>query len=174
MLTGTTEADANVLLNSLPRFRITEPTMLSDSRWNGRWIQASPYEEDSHLTDLEPLDVQSQLFALALMSLQNVDENYRTVSYEEAMNWSGVKEKLQTLAKDAQIEWKAQKFYVVEFRSTLKETIDVPLLYTLDKQSHREAAESGGLLKYWYGTLDAERRNLATCKCTAWLHRGHC
>ena len=165
LLTGRSLDDSIVLPNSVPRFRITEPKMLSESRWNGRWIQASPYEEDSHLTDLEPLDVQSQLFALALMTLHNADEHYRNSSYEEALNWSEVKIKLQALAKDAGINWKAQKFYVVEFRSTLKESIDVPLLYRLDKQSHQEAAESGGLLKYWYGTPDSKRRNLATCKC---------
>jgi hypothetical protein len=166
LLTGATEDNGSVLPNSLPRFRITEPRMLSDSRWNGRWIQASPYEEDSHLTDLEPLDVQSQLFALALMTLRNLDDGYQATSYEEALNWSEVKEKLQTLAADAQVKWREQKFYVVEFRSTLKENIDIPLLYSLDKQSHQEAAESGGLLKYWYGTPDSKRRNLATCKRT--------
>jgi hypothetical protein len=100
------------------------------------------------------------------MTLHNADEHYRESSYEEALNWLEVKVKLQALAKDAGIKWKAQKFYVVEFRSTLKESIDIPLLYTLDKQSHQEAAESGGLLKYWYGTPDSQRRNLATCKCT--------
>lgn len=166
LLTGISQDESTLLEDSLPRFRITAPKMLSDSRWNGRWIQASPYEEDCHLTDLEPLDVQSQLFALALMSLHNLDERYRDGSYEEALNWKEVKEKLQTLARESEIQWKAQKFYAVEFRSTLKENIDVPLLYRLDKQSHQEAAEGGGLLKYWYGTPDSKRRNLATCKRT--------
>lgn len=172
LLTGTSQNELTVLPNSLPRFRITEPKMLSDSRWNGRWIQASPYEEDCHLTDLEPLDVQSQLLALALMSLRSMDEHYRQNSYEEALNWSEVKRKLQALAADAGIEWEARKFYVVEFRSTLKESIDVPLLYRLDKQSHQEAAESGGLLKYWYGTPDVKRRNLATCENASSLFSG--
>jgi hypothetical protein len=34
----------------------------------------------------------------------------------------------------------------------------------LDYESHREACESGGLLKYWFGGPSEERRNLATCK----------
>jgi hypothetical protein len=37
-------------------------------------------------------------------------------------------------------------------------------LYKLDYESHAEACESGGLLKYWFGKADGERRNLATCK----------
>jgi hypothetical protein len=165
LLTGISQEESVPLQDSLPRCRIASPKLLSGSRWNGRWIQASPYEEDSNLTDLEPLDLQSQLFALALMSMRNTDEHYRDSSYEEALNWTEVKAKLQELAKDVGIEWKAQTFYVVEFRSTLKDNIDVPLLYRLDKESHREASESGGLLKYWYGTPDSKRRNLATCKC---------
>lgn len=171
LLTGIAQEEAVHLQDSLPRFRITAPKMLSDAQWNGRWIQASPYEEDCHLTDLEPLDVQSQLFALALMSLRNLGDHYRQSSYETALNWAEVKVKLQALAEDAGIVWKAQNFYVVEFRSTLKENIDVPLLYRLDKQSHQEAAESGGLLKYWYGTPDSERRNLATCECLCWVRQ---
>ncbi|CAN9330742.1 unnamed protein product [Alternaria alternata] len=60
-------------------------------------------------------------------------------------------------------EWKETSFYVVVFRSQLKEDIDQEWLYRLDEESHREACESGGLLKYWFGKGDEERRNLATC-----------
>lgn len=153
LLTGSAHDDESVLPNSVPRIRITEPKMLPDSRWNGRWIQASPYEEDSHLTDLGPLDVQSQLFALALMSLRSADNNYQSVFYEQALNWSEVKAQLQKLTRDIGINWQRQDFYVVEFRSTLKEGIDLPLLFRLDKESHREAAESGGLLKCKFTNL---------------------
>ena len=60
--------------------------------------------------------------------------------------------------------WTSQTFYVVIFRSQLKPDIDNDLLYKLDYESHREACESGGLLKYWFGKTDGERRNLATCE----------
>jgi len=32
-----------------------------------------------------------------------------------------------------------------------------------DKAAHAEAIKSGGLLKYWFGIPDENRRNLATC-----------
>jgi hypothetical protein len=60
-------------------------------------------------------------------------------------------------------------FYVVVFRSQLKPDIDQDRLYLLDYESHREACESGGLLKYWFGKADGERRNLATCEYPLFL-----
>ena len=50
------------------------------------------------------------------------------------------------------------------FRSKLKPLIDTEYLYKLDEESHREAVGSGGLLKYWFGAGDGQRRNLATCE----------
>lgn len=148
LLTGASASNDNEDSPNPPaRIRVTEPRMLLDSQWNARWIQASPYEEDCHLTDLGALDIQSQLLALALMSLKPLDENYRMAPYAQALNWPEIMEKLQQLARDANVNWQNQNFYVVEFRSVLKKNIDVPLLFRLDKESHREAAESGGLLK---------------------------
>jgi hypothetical protein len=53
---------------------------------------------------------------------------------------------------------------VVIFRSKRKEVVDKYLLHVLDQQSHIEATASGGLLKYWFGDPNPERRNVATCK----------
>ena len=33
----------------------------------------------------------------------------------------------------------------------------------VNRRSHAEATQSGGLLKYWFGVPDTEGRNLATC-----------
>ena len=124
----------------------------------------SPYLEDQHKLDLSVLDSTNRLMALALTALHSARPDYAVCEYEQAFNWSGVMEKLTSIAKEEGVVWKQQTFYVVEFRSKLKEVIDTDLLYQLDKQSHAEAVESGWLLKYWYGSPDGERQNLATCE----------
>ena len=124
----------------------------------------SPYVEPAHQLNLSTLDTPNQLLALALTSLQAATPSYATVNYQESLNWSSVFLKLQDLVTQRQIFWPKTTFYVVEFRSQVKAERDVPLLFKLDKESHREATASGGLLKYWYGEPDTDRRNLATCE----------
>jgi len=124
---------------------------------------ASPYLTQEHLLDLNTLDPQSRLLALALSSLTPARADYATCSYELALNWDHIFTYLASLTTEQHLAWKKQSFYVVEFRSKLKESVDNDLLYALDRQSHREATESGGLLKYWYGSPDSSRFNLATC-----------
>jgi hypothetical protein len=129
-----------------------------------RWLAASPYLDQEHLLDLNTLDAQSQLLALALTELKVGTEEYAVVRYEESLDLDAVMTELKHLADRHGVKWQRQDFYVVEFRSKLKPDIDKSLLFQLDKESHREATESGGLLKYWYGSPDSERRNLATCR----------
>ena len=129
-----------------------------------RWLAASPYLEQEHLLDLNTLDVQSQLFALALTKLEPATIDYATVKYEEALNLEAVMTELRLLTDRHGITWQKQGFYLVEFRSKLMDSIDNTLLFRLDKESHREATASGGLLKYWFGVPNGERRNLATCE----------
>ncbi|ERF76567.1 hypothetical protein EPUS_05840 [Endocarpon pusillum Z07020] len=128
-----------------------------------RRIIASPYLEESHLLDLTTLDDQSRLLALALSDLTTATRDYAIAAYEKAIDLEGLMSSLRTLVIAEGSRWTEQSFYVVEFRSTLKAGIDRDLLFTLDQKSHEEATQSGGLLKYWYGEPDAERRNLATC-----------
>jgi hypothetical protein len=125
---------------------------------------SSPYNNDGHYLDLKDLDKHNLVFAKALTGLKPVREDYATAPYLSALNFSEVLDIVKTLAKEEDFEWKKQSFHVVIFRSKLKEDIDRELLYKLDYESHREACESGGLLKYWFGAVDSERRNLATCK----------
>lgn len=129
------------------------------------WLTVSPYLEPEHLLDLNSLDTPNRLLALALTELEPATADYATVKYEDAIDWSGLMLALKALVAREQYKWTRHEFYVVEFRSKLKKNIDVERLFQLDKQSHVEATQSGGLLKYWYGIPDVNRRNLATCKC---------
>ncbi|ETI26460.1 hypothetical protein G647_03237 [Cladophialophora carrionii CBS 160.54] len=128
-----------------------------------RWLTVSPYLEHEHLLDLDSVDTPNRLLALASTELEPASPHYATVKYEEALDWDSLMFKLKSLAATEGYKWTRREFYVVEFRSKLKKDIDVDLLFKLDKQSHIEATASGGLLKYWYGVPDANRRNLATC-----------
>ncbi|KAF2764342.1 hypothetical protein EJ03DRAFT_32472 [Teratosphaeria nubilosa] len=123
----------------------------------------SPYTSPQHALDLTTLPDTARLFALALTTLAPIREDYATAPYLDSLNWSEVFRSLRTLIKEAGIEWRDQEFYVVIFRSTLKDGADRDWLGKLDEESHREACQSGGLLKYWFGECDESRRNLATC-----------
>lgn len=67
------------------------------------------------------------------------------------------------------------KLYVVVFRSTIVENaVSTELFQTLHTQDHKSyvkaSTQIGGLLKYWFGEIDKDRRNLATC---VWIDREH-
>lgn len=135
-----------------------------------KWLIASPYLEIEHQLDLDTVDIPYQLLAQALTSLEAATPVYATTPYSTCLNWPEVFSNLKSLSAEHEYTWKRTEFYVVEFRSKLKANIDNPLLFKLDKESHREATASGGLLKYWFGSPDSERRNLATCKSQHVLH----
>ncbi|KAI4700193.1 hypothetical protein J4E81_004231 [Alternaria sp. BMP 2799] len=126
---------------------------------------SSPYNIPGHYLDLSSphLTTSSRLLALALTVLKPATPTYATASYTQALNFDSVLTALRDLMARENFTWKETSFYVVVFRSQLKEGIDEEYLYRLDEESHREACESGGLLKYWFGKADGERRNLATC-----------
>lgn len=133
-----------------------------------QYLEVSFYLEREHQLNLETVDTPNRLLALALTQLKPLDEKYATTPYDSVFNWAEVMDRLRELAVKEKFLWRKQEFYVVEFRSKLKSDIDRPLLFKLDKESHREATQSGGLLKYWYGSPDFDRRNLATCKYELW------
>lgn len=130
------------------------------------WLITSPYTGQEHLTDLSTLPLPSRLLTLALTHLEPTNSSYATTTYDQALNWPTVFEHLKSISDSHNHTWTSTIFYVVEFRSRLKIGIDRDLLFKLDRESHREATASGGLLKYWFGKTsdDAEGRNLATCK----------
>ncbi|KAK4244877.1 hypothetical protein C7999DRAFT_34750 [Corynascus novoguineensis] len=128
-----------------------------------RYLVVSPYHEQEHLLDLESLDTENQLLALALTELKCLRQDYATAPYVESFNWEDIIENLRTLAQRCNHIWKKTSFFVVAFRSRIPPTTVYAELGALDKAAHAEATASGGFLKYWFGSPDAEGRNLATC-----------
>ncbi|KAL2444359.1 hypothetical protein ABEF95_016407 [Exophiala dermatitidis] len=156
------ESDHNAAEALIPEIppQVSEKTF---GRERQGWLTVSPYLEPEHQLDLESIDTPNRLLAFALTHLQAATPHYATVDYNAAFNWEDVMSELKALSAAEGYRWKRKSFYVVEFRSKLKQDIDVDLLFRLDKESHAEATASGGLLKYWYGVANSERRNLATC-----------
>lgn len=143
------------------------PSTIADTR-----LIASPYNDAPHLLDLEALDTQSRLLALALSFLKPVRNDYATGEYLESFNWNEIFDLVKTFAEAEGHIWTRQSFYVVSFRSKLQPGVDQDHLHALDAYSHQEAIASGGLLKYWFGTKNEERQNLATCMNSPfWLNR---
>jgi hypothetical protein len=128
-----------------------------------RYLVVSPYHEQEHLLDLETLDIENQLLAIALTKMESLRPDYATAPYVQTFNWEEIIETLRTLAGRLNHDWKRTSFFVVAFRSRIPPTTVYAELGTLDKAAHAEATASGGFLKYWFGTPDAEGRNLATC-----------
>lgn len=125
---------------------------------------SSPYNNPGHYLDLATLDTPNLIFAKALTALKPLCADYATAPYLTSLDFPTVLSLVRSLSREADYAWKKHSFYVVIFRSQLKADIDNDLLYKLDYESHREACESGGLLKYWFGKTNGERRNLATCE----------
>eukprot|EP00250_Pteridium_aquilinum_P017626 c23712_g4_i1 orf=523-1014(+) len=73
-------------------------------------------------------------------------------------DWKQVCSKLEGL-----VQFEHHKFYMVVFRSKRCEGADSDLLYASDAEAHEEAKQSGGLLMYWYGSLNDHRECFATC-----------
>ncbi|KAK4198344.1 hypothetical protein QBC40DRAFT_283827 [Triangularia verruculosa] len=138
---------------------ITPPT----SPEPDRYLVVSPYTEQDHLLDLDSLDKENQLLALALTQMKCLRDDYATAPYLDTFNWHGVIDTLRALAIQRQHAWKKTSFYIVAFRSQIPPTTVYAELGTLDKAAHVEATSSGGFLKYWFGTPDVDGRNLATC-----------
>ena len=130
----------------------------------GDLLVVSPYPSRPHLLDLTTLDQPQRILAKALTVLEPVLDDYATALYIEAFNWGAVVKTLRDLVREQRYAWKGLHFYLVVFRSQVPPTTDRKHLGKLDQDSHAEATESGGLLKYWFGLPDNNGRNLATCK----------
>lgn len=130
----------------------------------------SPYNTLPHLLDLKRYDHATQLLSKALTIFKPIREDYAVADYEDSFNFVEVFALLKQLAKIEGHTWQKRDFYVVTFRSQLKPNANSDRLFELDSHSHAEATESGGLLKYWYGSKNDELRNLATCML---IHPAH-
>ncbi|EPE36651.1 hypothetical protein GLAREA_08814 [Glarea lozoyensis ATCC 20868] len=127
------------------------------------FLIVSPYEEKPHLLDLRTLDTTNQLLAKALVGLKCVREDYSTAPYIDIFNWPEVVDSVHRMAELSDFKWTESSFYIVVFRSRIPPTTVYADLGVLDKAAHAEATESGGFLKYWFGSPDGHGRNLATC-----------
>ncbi|TIA16624.1 hypothetical protein D6C81_05887 [Aureobasidium pullulans] len=149
---------------------VEEVDSSDESTESNSLLVVSPYTTAQHLLDLNRYDTASQLFAKALTILRPTRDDYATTEYTSTFNFQEVVDTLKGLARAESHTWQKKEFYVISFRSQLKHEVDGERLFQLDAFSHQEAMASGGLLKYWYGVKDEDRRNLATC---FWDSRQH-
>lgn len=119
----------------------------SDKSHQPRFLQMSPYTEQAHLLDLQTLDEENGLLALALVKMKNTRDDYATAPYLDIFNWTEIIEHLRTLARETNHHWRETSFYIVAFRSQIPPTTVYADLGVLDKAAHAEATASGGFLK---------------------------
>lgn len=137
-------------------------------------IQSSPYIKKEHALQLENLDLHYRILASALRSLRPLTtDRYAFDDYDQVFNFEEIRTLIQRHAQEIpNYTFPATKAYVIAFRSRLTEDAKHSAekrqaLADIDKASHIEANQSGGLLKYWFGVPeDTEARNLATCYWT--------
>ena len=77
---------------------------------------------------------------------------YQTAPIQEAFNWSYTLEN---------VDW--GRWYLIVFRSMRRADADDELLSRHDDLAFAEALASGGLLRYYKGALDREKRCLSLC-----------
>jgi hypothetical protein len=88
----------------------------------------------------------------ALDGLRPTREDYAVAPILESFNWT------ECLGSVDHADW-----YMVVFRSVRSVDADDRLLYELDALAHEEAIAHSGLLHYFGGVLDAERRCVSFC-----------
>lgn len=126
------------------------------------FILGSPYPDI--LLDLHTFDHINADIARRLQCLRSYGDHL-DAEYPVAFNFD---ECFRGVSYDAVL-------YVVVFRSTVaKSAVSSQLfdrLHAQDRESYVEANQrTGGLLKYWFGTINSDRRNLATC---LWVDQEH-
>lgn len=133
-------------------------------------IRTSPYFESGHLLDLNSLALNYQIISFSLQSLTPMAEGkYAFLAYIDAFNISTIVKLVREYSHMLRYQIPKTKVYVIAFRSILHKEVQESsekrqFLADIDKQSHIEANQSGGLLKYWFGTPDnVHGQNLATC-----------
>jgi hypothetical protein len=87
-----------------------------------------------------------------LGGLRPIRDDYAVAPILESFNWE------ECLRSAEGADW-----YLVAFRSVRNAEADDRLLYELDARAHEEAISHTGLVHYFGGELDAERRCLSFC-----------
>jgi len=88
----------------------------------------------------------------ACQQLSPIHPGYATLPIKEGFDWSSA-------LGDAPFE----RLYLVVFRSVLRATADIDLLYEHDELAHAEAIEAGGLLFYFRGEINERGESLSFC-----------
>lgn len=141
-----------------------------------QFIQSSPYGDKEHWIELEREPTNYQIVSLALQSFTATTSKYAFEPYEKSFNIDEIIDIIKDYCKQLNYQFPQTSIYIIAFRSILYEEIrnsseKRQVLAQVDKASHYEANQSGGLLKYWFGVPDDEfGQNLATCW---WVSRNH-
>src|SRR5215212_10875218 len=88
----------------------------------------------------------------ACQQLTPIHPEHATLPIQEGFNWS-------SSLGEANFE----RLYLVVFRSLLRATADIDLLYEQDELAHAEATEEGGLLFYFRGESNERGESLSFC-----------
>jgi len=88
----------------------------------------------------------------ACQQLSPIHLDHATLPIQEGFNWS-------SSLGEAHFE----RMYLVVFRSMLRATADIDLLYEQDELAHTEAIEAGGLLFYFRGEINERGESLSFC-----------
>src|SRR5215217_8299134 len=88
----------------------------------------------------------------ACQQLFPIHPGYATLPIQEGFDWSSA-------LGDAPFE----RLYLVVFRSVLRATADLELLYEYDELAHAEASEAGGLVFYFRGVTNERGESLSFC-----------
>jgi hypothetical protein len=88
----------------------------------------------------------------ACQKLSPIHPDHATLPIQEGFNWS-------SSLGEAHFE----RLYLVVFRSMLRATADIELLYAQDELAHAEAIEAGGLLFYFRGEINERGESLSFC-----------
>jgi len=113
-----------------------------------RYLITSPYPEPAHQLDLDSVNEENRLLALALVKMRSLRDDYATAPYLDTFNWEEIVETLRALARErGGHRWRETSFYIVAFRSQIPPTTVYSDLGVLDKAAHAEAVASGGFLK---------------------------
>ncbi len=91
--------------------------------------------------------------------LAPLSTSYAILPFAEAFNWA------DCVTKDDEGEW-----YLVAFRSVLREFADEAQLWEFDERAHREAEAAPGFLHYFKGPANDHRECLSFC---VWETRAH-
>ncbi|KAL3693931.1 hypothetical protein R1sor_007582 [Riccia sorocarpa] len=99
-------------------------------------------------------------FFQELVPNSEVQKRPLTIPIADVLDWKQVLDHLRSRGSSFD---PAHRYYVVAFRSIRSKGADDPKLYAADALAQAEARQSGGLLMYWYGSLNERRECFAMC-----------